>query len=244
MTPTTRIDEITDGIYRISTPIPPNPDLPPGFTFNQFLIVDDEPLLFHTGMRRLFPLVRDAVARVMPVADLRWVSFSHHESDESGALTEWLDAAPHAHPLCGKMNAMYSVEDATDRAPRVLADRESMTIGRKRVRWLDTPHVPHGWDAGLLFEETTHTLFCSDLFAQPGAEHVPVTEDDVIGPSEAMRAAFDYYASPTRAAATLDRLATLEPHLLAAMHGAAYRGNGGAALSTLARALAATVEAE
>src|SRR5687768_3058462 len=124
--PTTRIDEIGHGIYRISTFIPPDPAMPPGFTFNQFLIVDDEPVLFHTGMRKIFPQVRDAVARVIAVDKLRWVSFSHHESDESGALIEWLEAAPNAAPLCGRMNAMYSVEDACDRAPRVLADGETL----------------------------------------------------------------------------------------------------------------------
>lgn len=235
----TRIDEISDGIFRISTPIPPNPAIPPGFTFNQFLIVDDEPVLFHTGMRRTFPLVRDAVAHVMPVEKLRWVSFSHHEADESGALVEWLAAAPHAAPLCGRTNTFYSVEDSCDRAPRVLADGEVLAIGRKRVQWIDTPHVPHGWDAGLLFETTTRTLFCSDLFTQPGAEHAPVTEDDIVGPSEQMRAVVGYYSNPAAAAVTVERLASHAPALLAAMHGAAYRGDGAAALRSLAAALRA-----
>jgi glyoxylase-like metal-dependent hydrolase (beta-lactamase superfamily II) len=185
---TTRIDEITDGIFRISTPVPPNPEIPPGFTFNQFLILDDEPLLFHTGMRKLFPAVREAVARVMPVDKLRWVSFSHHECDEDGALAEWLAAAPNASVVCGAMVAMYSVGDAIDRPARILADGESLAIGKKRVTWIDTPHVPHGWDAGLLFEATTRTLFCSDLLAQPGDTHEPVVETDVVGPSEMMRA--------------------------------------------------------
>jgi len=234
---TTRIDEIADRIYRISTALPPNPAMPPGFTFNQFLIVDDEPVLFHTGMRKLFPQVRDAVASVMPVDRLRWVSFSHHESDETGALLEWLEASPKAAPLCGRMNAMYAVDDATDRPARVLADGETIAIGGKRLQWIDTPHVPHGWDAGLLFEQTTRTLFCSDLFAQPGAEHAPTTEADVVGPSEGMRAMFDYYSNPTRAAATVERLAGHEPALLAAMHGSAYRGDCVAALRALASCL-------
>jgi flavorubredoxin len=234
---TTRIDEITDGIYRISTPVPPNPEIPPGFTFNQFLILDDEPLLFHTGMRKLFPAVREAVARVMPVDKLRWVSFSHHECDEDGALAEWLAAAPNASVACGAMVAMYSVEDAIDRPARILADGESLAIGKKRVTWIDTPHVPHGWDAGLLFEATTRTLFCSDLLAQPGDTHEPVVETDVVGPSEMMRAQFDYYSNASRAAQVIERLASHEPALLAAMHGAAFRGNGAAALHDLATAL-------
>jgi flavorubredoxin len=233
----TRIDEIAAGIYRISTPVQPNPVLPAGFTFNQFLIVDDEPLLFHTGLRRMFPLVRDAVASVMPVAKLRWVSFGHFEADECGSLAEWLAVAPHAAPLCGRIGAMLSIEDISDRVPRVLADGESIEIGTKRVRWFDTPHLPHGWDAGILAETTTRTLFCGDLFTQPGATHDPVTEGDVLGPSEAMRATMEYYSNPVAAGALIERLAVSEPTLLACMHGAAYRGDGAAALRELATAL-------
>jgi flavorubredoxin len=233
----TRIDEIAAGIYRISTPVPPNPALPAGFTFNQFLIVDDEPLLFHTGLRRMFPLTREAVASVMPVDKLKWVSFSHFEADECGSLAEWLAVAPHAVPLCGRIAAMLSIQDATDRAPRVLTDGESIEIGTKRVRWFDTPHLPHGWDAGYLAETTTRTLFCGDLFTQAGAAHDPVTEGDIVGPSEAMRAAMEYYSNPAAARAPIERLAASEPALLACMHGAAYRGNGAAALRELAAAL-------
>ena len=235
----TRIDEIAASIYRISTPMPPSPALPPGFTFNQFLVVDDEPLLFHTGMRRIFSLVRDAVATVMPVEKLRWISFSHFEADESGSLVEWFAAAPNAAPLCGKLGAMLSVEDAGGRPARVLADGEAMDLGTKRVRWFDTPHVPHGWDAGVLAETTTRTLFCSDLFTQAGADPVPVTESDIVGPSEAMRGAMDYYSNPRAAAVQIERLATTEPALLACMHGSAYRGDGAAALRALAKALSA-----
>ena len=239
----TRIDEIAASIYRISTPVPPNPGLSSGFTFNQFLIVDDEPLLFHTGMRRIFPFVRDAVASVMPVEKLRWISFSHLEADESGSLLEWLAAAPGAAPVCGRLGAMLSVEDAAGRAPRVLADGETMALGTKRVRWFDTPHVPHGWDAGYLAETSTRTLFCGDIFTQPGASPAPVTENDVIGPSESMRAAMEYYSNPRSAAAQLERLATSEPALLACMHGSSYRGDGAAALRSLAKILSASEEA-
>jgi flavorubredoxin len=233
----TRIDEIADRIYRISTPVSPNPALPTGFTFNQFLIVDEEPLLFHAGMRKLFPVVRDAVASVMPVDRLRWISFSHHEADEDGALAEWLAIAPRAEVVCGQIGTFFSVIDSTDRAPRVLADGELMTLGDKRVQWFDTPHVPHGWDAGLMLETMTRTLFCADLLTQPGDTHAPVTEDDVLGPSETMRNAMEYYSNPAHAATVIERLAASEPALLATMHGAAYRGQGAAVLRELAATL-------
>lgn len=232
----TRIDEIADRIFRISTPVPPNPMLPAGFTFNQFLIVDDEPVMFHTGMRKLFPLVREAVATVMPVEKLRWVSWSHWEVDECGSLADWLAAAPNARPLVGQISGAVNASDA-DREPRMLADGETIEIGERRVRWHDAPHLPHGWDSGFLFETSTRTLFCGDIFTQPGAEHAPVTEHEVLGPSEAMRAAMDYYSNPRAAAAMLERFAMMEPALLACMHGASYRGDGAAALRELASTL-------
>ncbi len=233
----TRIDEIADRIFRISTPVPPNPMLPAGFTFNQFLILDDEPVMFHTGMRKLFPLVREAVATVMPVEKLRWVSWSHWEVDECGSLADWLAAAPNARPLVGQISGAVNASDA-DREPRMLADGETIEIGERRVRWHDAPHLPHGWDSGFLFEPSTRTLFCGDIFTQPGAEHAPVTEHDVLGPSEAMRAAMDYYSNPRAAAAMLERFAMMEPALLACMHGASYRGDGAVALRELASTLA------
>jgi flavorubredoxin len=233
----TRIDEIADDIYRISTPVAPNPGLPAGFTFNQFLIVDDEPVLFHAGLRRLFPLMREAMASVMPVEKLRWVSFSHFEADECGALPDWLAAAPNAAPLCGRLGAMVSINDFSDRPARALADGEIVDIGKKRLRWFDTPHLPHGWDAGYLAESTTRTLFCGDLFTQPGDKHDPVTDGDILGPSEAMRAAMDYYSNPGAAGPQIERLARLEPGLLACMHGASYRGDGGGVLRQLAAVL-------
>jgi flavorubredoxin len=237
----TRIDEIANDIYRISTPVPPNPGLPAGFTFNQFLIVDDQPVLFHTGLRRIFPLVREAIASVMPVEKLRWVAFSHFEADECGALPDWLAAAPHANPLCGRIAAAVSVNDIADRPARTMVDGEVLDIGTKRLRWFDTPHLPHGWDAGYLAETTSRTLFCGDLFTQPGDKHDPVTEGDILGPSEAMRAKSDYYSNPRGAGALIERLAVAsEPALLACMHGASYRGNGAAALRDLAETLGRT----
>lgn len=233
----TRIDEIADAIFRISTPIPANPTLPTGFTFNQFLILDDEPVLFHTGLRKMFPLAREAVATVMPVEKLRWVSFSHHEADEDGAMEEWLGAAPHAAPLCGALGAILSMNDLSPRPARVLADSESVAIGKKRVTWFDAPHLPHGWDAGYLVETTTRTLFCGDIFTQAGAAHDPVTESDLVAPSEQMRGAMDYYSNAKNAAAQLRRLAATEPRLLATMHGASYRGDGAAMLRALAGVL-------
>ena len=231
----TRIDEVGDGIFRISTPVTA---IPGGFTFNQYLLVDDEPLLFHTGMRATFPAVRAAIESVLPLARLRWVAFAHVESDECGAYRELLDAAPAARPLCGRTQAMLAIGDLTDREPRVLADGETHATGRRRLTWIDAPHVPHGWDNGFLFEATTRTLLCGDLFTQGGGEHAPVTEGDVLGPSEALRAKLPYFALGPNTTAVIERLAATNPVLLACMHGSAWRGDGGSLLRTLATALA------
>jgi flavorubredoxin len=233
----TRVDEIADGIFRINTPID-IPGVPERFNFNQYLIVDDQPLLFHTGPRRLFPRVRDAMGAVMPVERLRYVAFSHFEADECGALNEWLAAAPQSSPVCGQIAAMVSANDVADRPPRALADGELLELGRHALRWLDTPHVPHGWDCGLMMEEQTRTFLCGDLFTQGGAGDVAVTESDILGPSEAFRAPLDYFAHAPQSAATLQRLAELQPTTLACMHGSAYRGDGGAMLRELAARLA------
>jgi flavorubredoxin len=233
----TRVNEIADGIYRINTPID-IPGVPEKFNFNQYLIVDDQPLLFHTGPRRLFPRVRDAMGAVMPVERLRYVAFSHFEADECGALNEWLAAAPQSSPVCGQIAAMFSANDVADRPPRALADGELLELGRHALRWLDTPHVPHGWDCGLMMEEQTRTFLCGDLFTQGGAGDVAVTESDILGPSEAFRAPLDYFAHAPQSAATLQRLAELQPTTLACMHGSAYRGDGGAMLRELAARLA------
>jgi flavorubredoxin len=233
----TRIDEIAPRIYRISTPIPPNPGLPGGFSFNQFLLAADEPLLFHTGPRKLFPLVRQAVEHVLPPETLRYIAFSHWEADESGALVEWLATAPGAVPLSGNIGAMVSASDASDRKPRGLADGEQLELGGQRVVWFDAPHVPHGWDCGFLGELTTKTLLCGDLFTQPGAEHPPLTERELIGPSEAMRKQMYYFAHAPSTRQHLERLAAFEPRTLACMHGSSFAGDGRAQLLGLAAAL-------
>lgn len=236
----TRIDEVGDGVYRISTPIPPSAIPPYGFTFNQYLSVDDEPLLFHTGLRKMTGLVREAVAAVMPVANLRWVSFSHVEADECGGLNEWLAAAPRAEPLCGRIAARVSIGDMADRPPRALGDGEALRTGRRELVWIDAPHLPHGWECGYLFDRTTRTLFCGDLFTQPGVAAGPaLTRDDVLAPSEAMRQVLDYYSGTRRAPELIDKLARLDPRLLACMHGYAWEGNGAALLDALGKALEA-----
>lgn len=232
----TRIDEVADGIYRIHTPV----DFPDGsgFSFNQYLLLDDEPLLFHTGPRALFASVRDAVARVMPVERLRYVGLSHFEADECGALNPWLALAPHAVPLCGQVAAMVSVDDQADRPALALADGAVLSLGAHRVRWIDTPQVPHGWDAGLLFDETSATLFCGDLFTQPGHGEAPLTAGDILGPSEDFRRSMDYLAHAPQTGAVLERLAATAPRTLACMHGSAWQGDGAALLRALGRAWA------
>jgi flavorubredoxin len=228
-----RVDEIADGIYRISMPLPPSA-VPGGFTLNQYLIVDDEPMLIHTGPRRLFPLLRTAIAHVMPVDGLRLVAFSHFEADECGALNELLAAAPHATPLCGRVAAMVSVEDYADRPPRPLSDGETVSLGSHSVRWYDTPHLPHAWECGFLMETSTDTLLCGDLFTQGGLGDPPLTEADILEPSEAFRMEMDYFSHTRHARAMLDRLAEAKPTTLACMHGSAWRGDGAALLRALA----------
>lgn len=234
----TNVHEIAPGIFRISTPVPPSA-MPGGFTFNQFLVVDDEPLLFHTGLRKMFPLVSEAVAHVLgDVKKLRYVSFSHVEADESGSLNEWLAVAPRAEPVCGTIGAMVSVNDLADRPPRPLADGQELALGQKRVRWLDAPHLPHNWECGYLFETTTRTLLCGDLFTHAGHEVPPITESEVLGPAEAMRETMPTsVALEAHARQILEKLAATEPTTLALMHGSSYRGNGSALLRGLADAL-------
>jgi flavorubredoxin len=232
----TTLHEIASGIYRINTPV----QIPggPGFNFNQYLIADEAPLLFHTGPRRMFPLVTEAIEKVLPLASLRYVAFSHFEADECGSLNDFLAAAPHAAPVCSAVAAMVSVNDVADRPARALADGEVLELGRHRLRWLDTPHVPHGWESGLMMELDTRTLLCGDLFTEGEPGKTPVTEADILESSEAFRLQMDYYAHTPNTAATLERLAREEPRTLARMHGSAWRGDGAALLRALAKSLA------
>lgn len=232
----TNVHEIAAGIYRINTPVALSGGQ--SFSFNQYLIVDDAPLLFHTGPRKMFPLVREAVGRVVPVESLRYVGFSHFEADECGALNEWLAVSPRAEPACGRIAAMVSIDDVADRPARSLADAEVLVLGRHSVRWFDTPHMPHGWDCGLLMESSTRTLLCGDLFTQGGDGKVPLVESDIFGPSEEFRRPMDYYAHAPDTATVLERLALEQPGTLACMHGSAYRGDGAALLRALAERLA------
>jgi flavorubredoxin len=225
----TTVTEIADGIYRLSTL---TDAVPGGFTFNQFLVKGDDPLLFHTGPKGPFPFVSEALGTVVPVATLRWVTFGHWEADESGALNEWLAAAPHGELAVGALGSMLSGNDQAMRPPRPLADGEVLDLGGKRVRWIDTPHVPHGWDAGLLFEETTGTLLCGDLFSQGG--NVAITEGDIVGPAAALEDMMSATSLTPRTAPTIRRLADLRPSTLALMHGPSFRGDGATALLALA----------
>lgn len=229
----TRIDEISDGIYRINTPFK---EIPGGFSFNQYLIAGDEPLLFHTGSRRLRPMVQEAISSVIDVKDLRYIGFSHFESDECGSLNELLSVAPNAVPLCGRVNSMIN-GDSFDRPARVLADGEMLEIGKYRVRWFDTPHLPHAWECGYLMEETTGTLLCGDLFTQGGADLPPITSSDILAPSESFRKKMDYFSHTKNARSLIDRLAGANPKVLACMHGSAWQGDGGKLLVALAEEL-------
>ena len=226
------VHEIADGIYRINTPvaIPGGPD----FNFNQYLVASDEPLLFHTGPKRLFPLVAEAIGKVLPLERLRYIGFSHYEADECGSLNDFLAAAPRAEPAVGAIAAMVSVNDVALRPARALADGEILDLGRHRLRWIDTPHVPHQWESGLMMELETRTLLAGDLFTQGGSGATALTEGDILGPSEEFRKQMDYYAHAPHTAATLERLAREQPATLACMHGSAWRGDGAALLRALA----------
>lgn len=230
----TNVNEIATGIYRISTPVP-IPGIPGGFTFNQYLVVDDESLLFHTGPRSMAPLVAEAVASVVPLERLNYIALSHHENDEDGGMDALLERAPGAVPVCGRLNAMLNGE-LYARPPRALGDGETLPLGRRIVRWLDAPHLPHNVECGFLFELYTSTLLCGDLFAQPGATLPAVNESDdaILGPSEALRVAMDPSPGTRNTRAHLERMASSEPRLLACMHGSAYRGDGARMLRALA----------
>jgi flavorubredoxin len=229
-----RIAEIGARIYRLSTYVP---DIvpPAGFTFNQFLVLGDEPLLFHAGFRRMFPLVSEAVSRIMPVENLRWITFGHYEADECGAMNEWLAVAPNAQIAHGMTGCLVSLNDMADRPPRVLANGEVIDIGGKQIRYIDTPHVPHGWDAGVIYEETTRTLFCGDLFTHLG-NGPAITDSDIVGPALAAEDIFYDTSLGPSIAPTVRRLADLSPRTLALMHGSSFAGDTAAALHDLASA--------
>lgn len=237
MTDKTRITEIAADHYVISIYVREF-DL----RFNHFLIKDEEPLLFHAGMKQMFPLMRDAVARIIDPATLRWISFSHFEADECGALNEWLAIAPQAAPVCGLVGAAVSVNDFSMRPARVLAHDEILKIGRYRLRFRRTPHVPHNWEASLLFEEVTRTLLCSDLFTHEG-DVEPVTESDVVDRAkssllEGQKGPFaNAYPYTPFTEPILQGLADLRPARLALMHGSAFVGDGARALLDLAKVM-------
>ncbi len=230
----TKLDEIAAGIYRVSTWVP---DIAPpaGFTFNQFLVDADQPLVFHTGPRAMFPLVSEAMSRVLPVEHVRWITFGHVEADECGSMNQWLAAAPHAEVAHGILGCMVSLNDLADRPPRGLADGEVLDLGGKRVRHLDTPHVPHAWEARLLYEETTGTLLCGDLFTHVG-DGPALTSGDIVEPAMEAEAMFRASCLAPDTATVMRRLGELAPRTLALMHGSSYEGDGAEALNALADA--------
>ena len=232
----TNVHEVAEGIYRINTPVHIE-GVPGGFSFNQYVVVGDEPLIYHTGPGKMFSLVCEAVASVLPVERLRYIVLSHVEADECGSLNEWLAAAPQSSPLCGWVAALVSVNDLADRPPRALADGEVLSLGAHRLRWYDAPHLPHAWDCGFLMEEVTKTLLCGDLFTQPGDDLPALTESDILGPSEAFRHRMDYFSHTKKARDILERLASAKPQTLACMHGSAWRGDGEKLLVALADVL-------
>ena len=230
------IAEIAPDTYRVSIPLPDA--LPGGFSFNQYLVVDEMPLLFHTGPKKLFPLIREQIEKVLPLERLRYIAFSHVEADECGSLPEFLLAAPQSRPVCSDVAALVSVSDLVDVEPIGMADGQVLSLGRHQLVWQSTPHLPHGWECGYLHDLTTGTLFCGDLFTQPGVGERPLVEDDILAPSEAFRRQMDYYAHSCDTAKLIDKLANLAPTHLACMHGSAWRGDGAAMLRRLGAALA------
>jgi flavorubredoxin len=227
-----RIDEIAEGIFRISTYVP-DVAPPEGFTFNQFLILADQPLLFHCGMRWLFPSVSAAVSSLVPLERLRWISVGHVEADECGAMNLWLAAAPEAQVLFNPLGCDVSLNDLSDRPPLAMADGEILDLGGRRVRLIQTPHVPHGWEAQLLFEEETRTLLCGDLFTHVGRSPA-VTTTNIVEAAMAAEELFGATSIGPHTAPTLRRLAMLSPNQLALMHGASFRGDAAAQLTQLA----------
>jgi flavorubredoxin len=227
----TDVTEIADRIYRMSTFVPEIG--PTGFTFNQFLIDADEPTLFHTGPRSMFPSVSEAITSVMPLERLRWIMFGHLESDECGAMNLFLEGAPSAQIAHTAIGCMVSIDDLADRPPAPLAPDEVVDLGGRRIRNIDTPHVPHGWDAHVIYEETTGTLFCGDLLTQVG-KGPAVTASDLVGAAIEAEDLFGASCLTPRTAPTIRQLAELSPTTLAIMHGSSYDGKAGDALLALA----------
>ena len=227
----TRVTEIADGTYRLSTFVPEVG--PTGFTFNQFLIDDEQPLLFHTGPRGMFALVSEAIASIVPIERLRWITFGHVESDECGSMNHLLAVAPNAEVAHGLMGCMVSLNDLCDRPPRPLADGDVLELGTHRLRHIDTPHVPHGWEARVLYDETTKTLFAGDLFSNLG-DPAPLTTDDIVGAASQAEDMFHASCLTPSTAPTIRRLAELAPTTIAVMHGSSFSGDGAAALHRLA----------
>jgi flavorubredoxin len=226
----TQVEEIADRIYRLSTFVPEA-----NFMFNQFLVDADEPLLFHAGLHRLFPVVSAAATRLVPPERLRWITFGHVEADECGAMNEWLAVAPRAEVAHPTMGCVVSVDDLADRPPRKLADGEVLDLGGKRIRSIDTPHVPHGWDAHLMFEETTGTLLCGDLFTAMGPSPA-LTEDDILESALQAEDVFRATCLTPETAPTIRRLADLQPDTLGLMHGPSFAGDAVTQLRGLADA--------
>ena len=228
----TEVTEIADRVYRLSTWVA-DVAPPAGFTFNQFLIDADQPLLFHCGHRRMFPLIAEAVGKVIPVETLRYIGFGHVEADECGAMNEWLAAAPRAEVAHGMTASMVSLQDLADRPPLALTDGTVLDLGSRRVRYIDTPHVPHGWEAGLMYEEVTGTLLCGDLFTHVGAVP-PLVASDIVGPAADAETMFLASAITPSTAPIIRSLAALKPRTLALMHGSSFNGDCDAALEGLA----------
>ena len=224
----TRVTEIAAGIYQLTTYVPEA-----DFSFNQMLVSGDEPLLFHTGPRQMFPLVAEAVSRVVPPESLRWITFGHVEADECGSMNQWLGVAPEATVAQSMIGCIVQLNDLADRPPRPLADGEVLDVGGHRLRWIDTPHVPHGWEAGVLYDETTRTLLCGDLFTQNGS-FAPTTTDDIVGPASAAEDMYGAFSLAASSGMRIRQLADLDIATLALMHGPAFTGDCSGALRGLA----------
>ena len=235
--PRASIHPVAADTYRISVALPPEL-MPGGFSFNQYLVVDERPLLFHTGPKKLFGLVAEQIEKVLPVSRLRYIAFSHVEADECGSLPEFLARAPQAQPVCSHVAALVSISDLVDVEPIGMQDGEVLDLGRHKLAWQSTPHLPHGWECGYLFDQTHQTLFCGDLFTQPGTGEAPLVTQDILGPSEAFRGQMDYFSHTRNASSLIEKLAQLQPRTLACMHGSAWSGDGAALLRNLGQALA------